>query len=77
MQVRNYDAQDGSKRYVTEVIMENMDFVGSKGDNAGGNAGGFAGGFQAAAPSGAPAQSSPAGSAGFGQAMPADDDIPF
>ena len=77
MQVRNYEAQDGSKRYVTEVIMENMDFVGSKGDNAGGNAGGFAGGFQAAAPSGAPAQSSPAGSAGFGQAMPADDDIPF
>lgn len=40
MQVRNYDAQDGSKRYVTEVITEKIDLIGSKSDNAGGNYGG-------------------------------------
>lgn len=39
MQVRNYDAQDGSKRYVTEVITEKIDLIGSKSDNAGGNYG--------------------------------------
>lgn len=30
VQVRNYDAQDGTKRYVTEVIVENVEFVGGK-----------------------------------------------
>ena len=40
MQVRNYDAQGGSKRYVTEVITEKIDLIGSKSDNAGGNYGG-------------------------------------
>lgn len=39
MQVRNYDAQDGSKRYVTEVITEKIDLIGSKSDNAGGSYG--------------------------------------
>ncbi|SHI56256.1 single-strand DNA-binding protein [Anaerovibrio lipolyticus DSM 3074] len=46
MQVRSYDAQDGSKRYVTEVILSGMDFCGSKGDRGNapaGNTGGFAG----------------------------------
>ncbi len=46
MQVRSYDAQDGSKRYVTEVILSGMDFCGSKGDRGNVpavNSGGFAG----------------------------------
>ena len=30
MQTRSYDAQDGSKRYVTEVIADNVEFLGSK-----------------------------------------------
>ena len=30
VQTRNYDAQDGSKRYVTEVVVENVEFVGGK-----------------------------------------------
>ncbi|MGO5441540.1 single-stranded DNA-binding protein [Megamonas funiformis] len=30
MQVRNYEAQDGSKRYVTEVIAQELEFMGSK-----------------------------------------------
>ena len=33
MQVRSYKAKDGSNRYVTEVILEKMEFVGSKSDN--------------------------------------------
>ena len=39
MQVRSYDAQDGSKRYVTEVVVQSMEFCGKKGDNAGQGAG--------------------------------------
>ena len=30
MQVRNYEAQDGSKRYVTEVIAQELEFMGTK-----------------------------------------------
>ena len=33
IQVRNYDAQDGTKRYVTEVICDNVTFLGSKNSN--------------------------------------------
>ena len=32
VQTRNYDAQDGTKRYVTEVVVENVEFVGGKND---------------------------------------------
>lgn len=30
MQVRSYEDKDGNKRYVTEVIVENFEFCGSK-----------------------------------------------
>ena len=30
IQTRNYDAQDGSKRYVTEVIADNVSFLGGR-----------------------------------------------
>lgn len=30
LQTRSYDAQDGSKRYVTEVIADNVEFCDSK-----------------------------------------------
>ncbi|MEG0681345.1 MAG: single-stranded DNA-binding protein [Clostridium sp.] len=33
LQFRSYDAQDGSKRYVTEVVLEEFDFVGNKNDS--------------------------------------------
>lgn len=33
MQVRNYDAQDGTKRYVTEVVAKDVEFLGGKPDN--------------------------------------------
>ena len=34
IQVRSYDAQDGSKRYVTEVIADNVEFCDSRPDGA-------------------------------------------
>ena len=33
LQTRSYNAQDGSKRYVTEVVLEEFDFIGSKQKN--------------------------------------------
>ena len=34
MQVRSYEAQDGSKRWATEVMVNNIEFAGSKGTGA-------------------------------------------
>ena len=31
MQTRNYEAQDGSKRYITEVVARNVEFLSTKG----------------------------------------------
>lgn len=33
IQTRSYDAQDGQKRYVTEVVADNVEFLGSKSGN--------------------------------------------
>ena len=38
IQTRSYDAQDGSKRYVTEIIADNIEPVGSRSEEAGGAA---------------------------------------
>ena len=34
IQTRNYEGKDGIRRYVTEVVVENIDFVGTKRDNS-------------------------------------------
>jgi len=34
IQTRSYDAQDGSKRYVTEIVCDNVTFLGSKADSS-------------------------------------------
>ena len=66
IQVRSYDAQDGSKRYVTEIVANEVEFLDSKGSAP------QAGGFGAPAP--AAPQSMP--SDGFGPSIP-DEEIPF
>ena len=33
LQVRSYDGNDGQRRWVTEVVAEQVEFVGSKNDN--------------------------------------------
>lgn len=35
IQTRSYDAQDGSKRYVTEVVADNVEFVAPRQDGPG------------------------------------------
>ncbi len=34
VQTRNYQAQDGSKRFVTEIVVDEAEFVESKGETA-------------------------------------------
>ena len=51
LQVRSYDGNDGQKRWVTEVVAEQIEFVGSKGNgsnsnNASGNSGGSGNGAE-------------------------------
>lgn len=46
IQTRSYDGEDGKKRYVTEVVADNVEFLGTKGSNSNnsnnsGNGGGF------------------------------------
>ena len=43
IQTRSYDASDGTKRYVTEVVVQSMEFCGSKGGQLSGKAGEFGG----------------------------------
>lgn len=34
IQTRSYDAQDGTKRYVTEIVADNVTFLGGKGTDS-------------------------------------------
>ena len=68
IQTRSYDAQDGSKRYVTEIIAENVEFLGSREDGA------RAGGFDVP-PAPAPKFQAPAG--GDAPVDIGDDELPF
>ena len=40
IQTRTYDGEDGKKRYVTEVVADNVEFLGSKGSSATSNSNG-------------------------------------
>ena len=66
LQIRSYDAKDGSKRWVTEVIANSFEFIERKGDfsHAGGtqvpNAGGNGSNMDS-----------------FGSQVPFDEEVPF
>lgn len=63
LQIRSYDAKDGSKRWVTEVIANGFEFIERKGDFANG---------------GAPVSAGKADfESGFGSPVPFDEEIPF
>lgn len=47
IQNRSYETQNGEKRYITEIVAENVQFLGSKGDGNGGNQNNSNGGFEA------------------------------
>ena len=69
IQTRSYEAQDGSKRYVTEVVVDHIEFAGARPQGDSGLEDGFS--PRAAAP--APAAAPPP----FDNASVTDDDIPF
>ena len=68
IQTGSYEAQDGTKRYTTDVIVERIEFAGSRSQSA------PDGGFAPRNP--APAGPSPAAPS-FDNAPLADEDIPF
>ena len=70
IQTRSYDAQDGTKRYVTEIIADNVEFLGSRDDGA------RQGGFDAPAASAAPAPK-PQAPASSAMTDIDDDELPF
>ncbi len=70
IQTRSYDAQDGTKRYVTEIIADSVEFLGSRDDAARG------GDYSAPAPAAAPAPRA-AAPANTGFAEVDDDELPF
>jgi len=69
--IRSYDDKDGNKRKATEVVIDNMQMLGSRpAGSSGGEEGGFNGGGRTTA--GATASSTPDS---FGDDL--DDEIPF
>ena len=89
LQTRSYDAQDGSKRYVTEVVLEEFDFIGSRNDGGGNYNDNFGGGygnnnFNNGGYNNAPAQAAPQQANNMTldidddfHLMAEDDDVPF
>jgi single-strand DNA-binding protein len=72
IQVRSYEAQDGTKKYATDVVINEMEFMDSKPRDNGGD-------FAQNAPMSSAAPAAPAaGNAGGSFGAPVtDDDIPF
>ena len=69
IQVRSYDAQDGTKRYVTEIVADNVEFLSSREDG-----GSRQGSYAPASPAPAPRSAAPA-SSDFTEVD--DDELPF
>ena len=71
IQIRSYDAQDGSKRYVTEVIAQELEFMGSRPTSAPAPTQQFGGAqMQTSSPMMGGAAAS------FGSEVPPDEEIP-
>lgn len=76
LQVRSYDDNNGQRRWVTEVVTEKVEFVGSKGGNGNSNSNG-AGSGSGGCNAGSGGSDSPS-QLGWGEEIVFDDnDIPF
>lgn len=76
LQVRSYDDNNGQRRWVTEVVTEKVEFVGSKGGNGNSSSNG-AGSGSGGGNTGSGGVDSP-GQLGWGEEIVFDDnDIPF
>lgn len=76
--IRSYDDKDGNKRKATEVVIDNMQMLGSRRDGGGPDDGGdysSGGGYNGGGRSAAPAGASTSGGDAFGDDL--DDEIPF
>ena len=71
--IRSYDDKDGNKRKATEVVIDNMQMLGSRRDGPGG--GDEGGDYSAESRTSAAAPASSAGGDAFGDDL--DDEIPF
>ncbi len=68
IQTRSYDAKDGSKRYITEIVADEVEFLTPKGQDSGsGNGGGYERAYER--------PSAPAAPEGFTEID--DDQLPF
>ena len=68
IQNRSYDAKDGSKRYITEIVADEVEFLTPKGQDSGsGNGGGYERAYER--------QSAPQAPEGFTEID--DDQLPF
>ncbi len=69
--IRSYDDKDGNKRKATEVVIDNMQMLGSRRDSESGDGGGgYNGGNRDTA-------ATPAATGGDGFGDDSDDEIPF
>jgi len=78
LQIRNFDAKDGTKHWVTEIIAANVEFIERKSDNA--NRGQhfgqqYPGADTGAVEPGVAVDKSPMG--GLGSDVPFDEEVPF
>ena len=79
LRTRSWDDQTGNKRYVTEIVADNLQLLGRKSENpAGGYNQGAASGYSQPAPAAQPAYAAqPAAPAAQNNVDLPDDDLPF
>jgi single-strand DNA-binding protein len=82
IQTRSYEDRDGNKRYITEIVADQMQMLGRAGDdNSGGGGGGGGGGYQRREPrqerSGGGSNNQPRQTEYEEPPFNPDDDIPF
>ena len=71
LQTRTYDDKDGNKRYATEIVSEDVEFINVGGGNPGGEGAERSGGYT-------PRQSAPEKTRKVSELEPVDtDDLPF
>ena len=79
IQYRTYDDRDGNKRYITEIVADQMQMLGGRGSGSGGDEGG--GGYNREAQSGGSSQDNSYDKSQKSQVeeppFNPDDDIPF
>jgi len=73
LQTRNYDDKDGNKKYITEVIADVVQFLGSRGEGGGGGGAGGAG-AGAGGGGGGGGGGAPRGGGGAGGGAPRSND---